>query len=48
MLIEINEFEEKFLNRYKFRQSFFMSDVISNENNDVTSFLNIKTIRHLK
>ena len=35
-------------NRYKFRQSLFMSNAISNENDDASHFLNIETIRHLK
>ena len=48
MIIEINEFDEEFANRYKFRQSLSMSNVISNENDDVSHSLNIETIRHLK
>ena len=48
MLVEINEFDEEFANRYKFRQSFSMSDAISNENDDASHSLNIETIRHLK
>ena len=48
MLIEINEFDEEFANRYKSRQSLFMSNVISNENDDASHSLNIETTRHLK
>ena len=48
MLVEVNEFDEEFANRYKLRQSLSMSDVISNENDDASHFLNIETIRHLK
>ena len=48
MLVEVNEFDEEFANRYKSRQSLFMSDAISNENDDASHSLNIETIRHLK
>ena len=40
MLTKINNVDEKFTTRYKFRQFLFTSDAVSNENDDVTHFLN--------
>ena len=48
MLTKINNVDEKFTIRYKFRQFFFTSDAVSNENDDATHFLNIETVRQLK
>ena len=48
MLAKVNNVDEKSTTRYKFRQFFFTSDVVSNENDDVTHFLNIEIVRQLK
>ena len=49
MLTKINNVDEESTTRYKFRQFFFTSDVVSNENsNDATHFLNIEIVRQLK
>ena len=45
MLKKIHEMNKKFTIRYKFRQFFFTLNVVSNQNNDITHFLNIKIVR---
>ena len=48
MLTEIQKIDEEFTIRYKSRQFFSTSNVVSNQNDDVTHFLNIKIVRQLK
>ena len=48
MLTKINNVDEKSTIRYKIRQFFFTSDVVSNENDDTTHLLNIEIVRQLK
>ena len=48
MLTKIQTNDEKFTIRYKFRQFFFTSSVMSNQNDDITYFLNIEIVRQLK
>ena len=48
LLKKFHEIDEKFTMRYKFRQFFFIFDVVSNQNDDITHFLNIEIVRQLK
>ena len=48
MLTKVNNVDEESTTRYKFRQFFFTSDAVSNENDDATHSLNIETVRQLK